>query len=166
MTLPRSAAGAAAPARRHPRRTAVCPGCQDREYVRLDGLLRKHRSSWTGDRCPGSEATPIPIDVPDYDLSPRGLHDAKALDRWDFLSVPLNTLILMARAEFREIAAPSLDFRGAIRRLTNSRHWLWVLSMPIGQDPLEQELTIRGLLAAAHGVDVADWPMELEIRQS
>jgi hypothetical protein len=156
--------GVAAPASRHPRRTAVCPGCQDRLYVRLDGLLCKHRSSWTGDRCPGSETTPIPIDVPEYDLSPRGLHDAKALDRWGFLSVPLNTLLLMTRAEYREIAAPSLDFQGSIRRITNSRHWLWVLSMPIGQDPLEQELTIRGLLAAAHGVDVADWPMAMELR--
>jgi hypothetical protein len=142
----------------------VCAGCQVHQYVRRDGLVCKHRSRATNGRCAGSETVPIPVPTPNYNLSPEHRHDGKLLDRWDFLSMPLIVLQQVTRAHPCEIAAPDLGFRGSIRAVRGD-YWVnWVLSMPIGMDPMERDLTARGLLAAAHGIDVSDWPIEMEIR--
>lgn len=90
----------------------------------------------------------------------------KVLDRWDYLSLPLRTLHLMLHAEVREIAAPSVGWRGEVRRLSGDSWWRWVVLMPIGQDAIGHDLTVRGLLAAIHGVDVTDWPVKLVLRNA
>jgi hypothetical protein len=126
----------------------------------------KHRSHATNERCAGSETVPIPVPAPNYNLSPEHRHDGKLLDRWDFLSMPMLLLQQVTRTHPCEIAAPDLDFRGSIRAVRGD-YWInWELSMPIGQDLMERDLTARGLLAAAHGIDISDWPMAMEIRQT
>jgi len=38
--------------------------------------------------------------------------------------------------------------------------------MPIGQGEIERDTTVRGLLAAANGIDVGDWPVEMAVRKA
>jgi hypothetical protein len=144
---------------RRARRFAVCPECQRHQVVRKDGLIGKHRNVWTDSagHCLGAETTPIPVPVADWDDYPENA--GKVLERWDYLSLPLRHLLLMLRAEVREVAAPDLDFHGMAARDTTPRWFEWTLWMPIGQDPLERELLTRGLLAYVHGIDVSDWPV-------
>ncbi|MFE1358820.1 hypothetical protein [Streptomyces harbinensis] len=99
------------------------------------------------------------MDVPD------GLDDLRSLpvrtfDRWDFLTMPFLHLQVATRTEVREVAAPDLGFMGEIKEARNPAIQ-WRLFMPIGQDPLERDMVARGLLAAAHGVDVSDWPVAM-----
>ena len=127
--------------------------------------MAKHRSVWSwhaGAPCPGSGTTPIPVEVPAWADYPDNA--GKTLGRWDYLSLPLRTLLLMLHAEVREAAAPSLDWCGEIRRSGGGSWWRWVVFMPIGQDVIEHDVTVRGLLAAAHGVDVSDWPVAMDLR--
>jgi hypothetical protein len=85
------------------------------------------------------------------------------LTRFDYLSLPLRTLLLMLRAQVHEVAAPRMGWCGEIR--TAGDGWRrWTLLMPIGQSEMEHDLTVRGLLAAANGVDVSDWPIALGVR--
>ncbi len=95
------------------------------------------------------------------------LESARTLGRWDFLSLPLRSLLLTVGADLREVAAPRVGWVGEIRSVplrAMTSWWRWIVSMPIGQDPLERALVVRGLLAAAHGVDVTDWPIEMAVR--
>lgn len=150
---------------RTPRRYGVCSGCQTSRLVRRDGLVCRHESPW-GDRgrCPGENATPIPIAVPssghdcgDVPILPTG----RVLDRWDYLSLPMRSLLLTLRAYVRDVPAPYVGYRGAIAEQSVGRSLDWVLRMPIGQDPLERDLLVRGLLATVHGVSVVDWPVPM-----
>lgn len=142
----------------------MCPECQRHQLVRKDGLIAKHRNIWTDEaRCLGAESTPIPVPVPGWVEYPDNA--GKVLERWDYLSLPLRHLLLMLHAEVREVAAPSLDWGGEIRPLRGG-WWQWVVRTPIGQDPLQHDLVVRGLLAAVHGIDVSDWPAELVIRSA
>lgn len=147
------------------RRLGVCAECQRQQLVRKDGLIARHRSVWppqAGEPCVGAETTPIPLNVPTWADYPDNA--GKVLERWDYLSLPLRTLLLMLHAEVREIAAPRVGWCGEIRRSGGGSWWQWVVFMPIGGEPVEHDLVVRGLLAAAHGVDVADWPVELVLR--
>lgn len=151
--------------RSQPAVRAVCPACEESKPIRRDGLVRKHDSWETSSRCPGSECVPIPVPVPDVDLSPAGRDAARTLERWGFLSLPMRTLLLTTRAIVTETPAPDLGFAGLIRPL-GGRVWRWAVSVPIGQDHLERDLAVRGLLAAAHGIDIGDWPIALNLRQA
>jgi hypothetical protein len=146
-----------------PRRRAVCPVCQDHKPVRVSGVMAKHRTYWGVD-CSGAGATPVPVRVAEADLSPAGAHDAKLLDRWDFLSLPLLVLLHTTRAEVREAAEPGLV--GTIRAMPAGCPWRWVVRMPVGGDALDHDLVVRALLAAAHGVDISDWPTSVAVREA
>lgn len=144
------------------RPTAVCPVCQHHHLVRVSGVMRKHRS-WTGAPCTGSGMTPIPIPVRQPDMSPAGYFDGKRLDRFAFLSLPLLVLLHVTRADVREVADPGLA--GTITPVGGGT-WRWVVRMPVGGDLLDHDLTVRALLAAAHGVDVTDWPNGIALREA
>ncbi|WUH94509.1 hypothetical protein OG900_33135 [Streptomyces sp. NBC_00433] len=133
--------------------------------VRKDGLVGKHRDVWAKGRssCRGAECTPIPLPVPWLTEFPED--PGAALTRFDYLSLPLRTLLLMLRAQVHEVAAPQMGWCGEIR--TARDNWRrWTLLMPIGQGVIEHDLTVRGLLAAANGVDVSDWPVRLDLLAS
>lgn len=144
-----------------PRPRAVCPVCQHHKPVRVSGVMAKHRTYW-GTWCLGRGATPVPVPVREPDYTPAGYFDGRLLDRWDFLSMPLLLLLHTTRAEVREIAEPG--FAGSIRPTSAKSSARWIVYMPVGGDLLDHDLTVRGLLAAAHGVDVGDWPALLNLR--
>lgn len=146
-----------------PRPRAVCPSCQHPKPVRASGVMARHRS-FTGDWCSGKGLTPIPVPVREPDFSRAGYLDGKTLGRWDFLSLPLLTLLHIARAEVYEVAEPG--FTGSIRPVAQGGWQRWVVWMPIGADVLDHDLKVRGLLAAVHGIDVSDWPAELVLRSA
>lgn len=150
---------------RRARRLAVCPECQRHQVVRKDGLIGKHRNVWTDGKghCLGAETTPIPVPVPGWDDYPENA--GKVLERWDYLSLPLRHLLLMLRAEVREVAAPSLDWGGDIRPLRRG-WWQWLVRTPIGRGEIEHDMTVRALLAYEHGIDVSDWPVPMAIREA
>lgn len=151
-------------ARRAPRRFAVCAVCQRHQVLRKDGLVGKHRNVWLADRtgyCLGAETTPIPVHVPGWVDYPDNA--GKVLGRFDYLTLPLRHLLLMLHVEVRKVAAPCLDWQGEVRRISGS-WWQWVVRVPIGQGEIEHEMTVRGLLAAVHGIDVSDWPVEMVLR--
>ncbi|NUP47251.1 MAG: hypothetical protein HOW97_08045 [Catenulispora sp.] len=127
----------------------------------MSGVMAKHRN-FAGAWCDGAGLTPIPVPVREPDFSRAGYLDGKLLDRWDFLSLPLVNLLHITRAEVREVA--EAGFAGAIRAMAAGSPWRWVVRMPIGADPLDHDLVVRGLLAAVHGVDVSDWPVGLVLR--
>lgn len=149
------------------RQSGMCPVCNCRKLVRLDGLLCKHQAPYTDagvQRCAGSDSVPIPVPVPEVDYSRAGRDAGRVLDRWDFLSMPLETLLPTTRAFVQEVAAPDLTFGGSIAAVRERGFWEWHLHMPIGQDVLERDVLVRGLLAAAHGVSVDGWPIKMGLR--
>ncbi|MGW0750372.1 hypothetical protein [Streptomyces sp. NPDC002587] len=84
---------------------------------------------------------------------------AFTFSRWEFLAAPLPT-VLAACSAVVEATSAADGFMGGIRaaegRLT--------VVLADGLAELERDLTVRGLLAAWHYVDVSDWPVAMCVR--
>ena len=116
-----------------------------------------HRS-FCGAPCAGAGLTPIPVPAPERVTAAT----VGCLTRWDFLALPMVTLLHLLRADVREVAEPG--FAGSIAPVAGRSWWRWVVRMPVGGDPLDHDLTVRALLATVHGVDVAGWPNGVGVR--
>lgn len=81
---------------------------------------------------------------------------AFTFSRWDFLTEPLPAVLAECGAAV-ETDPQGGDFLGGIRadvdRLT--------VVVSDSLEGLEYDLTVRGLLAAWHYVDVSDWPLAM-----
>lgn len=82
--------------------------------------------------------------------------------RWAFLSAPLVAVLAACRVQLAEqhdmpahlMAGLALE-RGGIK-----------VHVPVGQDSMERELAVRGLLARWHRIDVHDWPLPMNISRA
>lgn len=79
-------------------------------------------------------------------------------DRWHFLTEPLAELLDQCGAWTTETDEDP-HFMGGIREVAPTRLRVCV---PAGQDQLEREGVVRGLLAHWFGVDTTDWPVAME----
>ncbi|WP_020118838.1 hypothetical protein [Streptomyces canus] len=77
--------------------------------------------------------------------------------RWAFLTEPLPTVLTACQARLTERPATDDFLGGIIPGATLD------VQVPEGQNPLERDSVVRGLLACWHGVDVADWPVPMVV---
>jgi hypothetical protein len=78
--------------------------------------------------------------------------------RWAFLSAPLAVVLASCRVQLAENAAvPDRLMAGLALEAGAAK-----VHVPVGQDPMERELSVRGLLARWYGVDTTDWPLSMD----
>lgn len=78
-------------------------------------------------------------------------------DRWHYLTAPLPVLLAEARAYIGEVSGDGL----LLGRLEPFGPILLV-QLTSGLSTLERDGVVRGLLARRAGVDVSDWPVDME----
>ncbi|MFI8279774.1 hypothetical protein ACIGBH_33720 [Streptomyces sp. NPDC085929] len=84
---------------------------------------------------------------------------AFGFSRWAFLSEPLSAVLTACSATV-EPTSTGAGFMGGVRAEGDR------LTVLISDDvtELERDLTVRGLLAAWHFVDVTDWPVTMWVK--
>ncbi|MEU1556928.1 hypothetical protein ABZ517_30105 [Streptomyces scabiei] len=79
--------------------------------------------------------------------------------RWAFLSAPLAAVL----AACRVLLAEQQDMPAHLMAGLALESGGIKVHVPAGQDPMERELAVRGLLARWHRIDVHDWPLPMNL---
>ncbi|WP_326583321.1 hypothetical protein OG889_32730 [Streptomyces sp. NBC_00481] len=79
--------------------------------------------------------------------------------RWAFLSAPLVAVLAACRVQLAERQDMPAHLMAGLALEAGRIE----VRVPAGQDPMERELAVRGLLARWNSIDVRDWPLPMNL---